>query len=153
VITALVTASGPLGLSAVFPPATATFTNPETDNPPHVISAPHLPLEDTWEGIDFSIENVMHTTAQPGEEVDLRHWCMLLLSRYLYVSGSSLVHFHMLRNPDQARKTFDDSLDKNRQVSILGLNDDIDKGYDEVRGLMNKWFNSRWPEPNVWERQ
>jgi len=84
---ALVTASGPLGLSAVFPPAKATFYNPETDNPPTVLPPPHLPLTPTWEEADFSLASVMADTAAPGQEVNLREYCMYLLSRYLYISG------------------------------------------------------------------
>lgn len=38
------------------------------------------------------------------------------------------------------------------KVSILGMNDDIESDYDEVRGLMNEWFEMRWPRKAVWER-
>ena len=39
-----------------------------------------------------------------------------------------------------------------QQVSILGLNDDIEEDYDQVKELMNKWFEFRWPRKAVWER-
>lgn len=58
----------------------------------------------------------------------------------------------MLKDPNHALKVFNDMLDKNPKVSILGLNDDIERGYEEVRKIMNRWFESRWPEKNVWER-
>jgi 3-O-alpha-D-mannopyranosyl-alpha-D-mannopyranose xylosylphosphotransferase len=84
---ALVTASGMLGLSAVFPPASTTFTNPSSEGPEHLLPPPHLPLTPTWEETDFSLENVMSTTAFPGQEINLREYCMKLMSRYLYISG------------------------------------------------------------------
>jgi len=59
----------------------------------------------------------------------------------------------MLKAPDNAKKIFEESLDKNRDVAILGLNDDIELGYDKVKKMMNDWFDSRWPEPAAWERQ
>lgn len=161
---ALVTASGPLGLSAFFPSAEATYTNPSTNSPPKFLPPPHLPLTPTWQETDFSLENVMSTTSLPGQEVNLQEYSMLLLSRYLYISGTYLyldyaespgktdTHFHMLKDPDHARRVFHDILDKNRAVTALGLNDDIERGYEEVRGIMGNWFESRWPEKAIWER-
>lgn len=57
----------------------------------------------------------------------------------------------MLKKPDQARKVFN-QLDRST-VTILGINDDIEDGYPEVRKMMGEWFESRWSEPTVWERQ
>lgn len=41
----------------------------------------------------------------------------------------------------------------NPRVSILGMNDDIESDYDEVKRLMNEWFEMRWPRKAVWERE
>lgn len=90
VIMALVTASGPLGLSAFFPPQGTTFTTaPLTPGTiyPQYLPPPHLPLTATWHETSFSLTNVMSNTALPNEAVDLRVYCMKLLSRYLYLSG------------------------------------------------------------------
>jgi len=40
----------------------------------------------------------------------------------------------------------------NAEVSVLGLNDDIEIDYEEVKGIMNRWFEFRWPKKAVWER-
>lgn len=43
-------------------------------------------------------------------------------------------------------------IDNNPRVSILGLNDDIVKGYDEVVATMQEWFERKWPKKAAWER-
>lgn len=58
----------------------------------------------------------------------------------------------MLKDPNNARNIFR-TLDNNRHVSILGLNDDIVSGYDEIVGIMKTWFESRWPDKAPWERK
>jgi len=91
VITALVTASGPLGLSAFFPSPNTAYTNAplaSTKHYPKYLPPPHLPLAPTWHEADFSLAGVMSTTALPSEEVNLREYTMKLLSRYLYLSGA-----------------------------------------------------------------
>ncbi|KAL1407040.1 Xanthine phosphoribosyltransferase 1 [Vanrija albida] len=150
-IMALVTASGPLGLSPFFPLPNATYTNLAKEPFPEYLPPPHLPLTPTWQEADFSIQNVMSTTSLPGEVVNLRTYTMHLLSRYLYISGKSVSHFHMLKDPAHARKVVK-MIEDNPKVSIMGMNDDIIKGYDEVRATINDWFNKRWPAPAVWER-
>lgn len=67
------------------------------------------------------------------------------------ITGLSNSHFHQLFNPSHTAQVFE-SLDADRRVSILGLNDDIDSGYDEVKALMGKWLESRWPRKLPWER-
>lgn len=95
VIMALVTSSGPLGLSAFFPTKGTSFTTATLAHGkpyPKYLPPPHLPLSPTWHEADFSLESVMSTTALPDETVDLREYCMKLLSRYLYLSGASHIH-------------------------------------------------------------
>jgi len=85
---ALVTASGPLGLSAFLPPKGTSYINrPPQGAWPKYLPPPHLPLTSTWHEADFSLENVLSVTALPDEEVDLRQYTMRLLSRYQYLSG------------------------------------------------------------------
>ena len=57
----------------------------------------------------------------------------------------------MLKTPDGARRQFN-IIDADRSVSILGLNDDIEMGYDQVVGIMRDWFEGRWPDKAPWER-
>ncbi len=88
---ALVTSSGPLGLSSVFAPESATFKNEATESrhTEGYLPPPHLPMTPTWAEADFSLANVLAETSLPGETVELRLWCMQLLSRYLYMSAKS----------------------------------------------------------------
>ncbi|WWD07409.1 3-O-alpha-D-mannopyranosyl-alpha-D-mannopyranose xylosylphosphotransferase [Kwoniella europaea PYCC6329] len=151
---ALVTASGPLGLSAFFPPKGTTFeTAPLSPGQsyPRYLPPPHLPLTPTWHEADFSLEAVMSTTALPGEAVGLREYTMKLLSRYQYLSAKSESHFHMLKSAEHAHRVFK-MIQDNPRVSILGLNDDIEQDYAEVKGIMLDWFTLRWPRKAVWER-
>jgi 3-O-alpha-D-mannopyranosyl-alpha-D-mannopyranose xylosylphosphotransferase len=69
----------------------------------------------------------------------------------LTLSGKSVVHFYMLKKPDIAQRIFD-QIDRS-QVTVLGINDDIEEGYDEIKDMMGKWFEKRWPEPAVWEHR
>lgn len=99
VIMALVTASGTLGLNAFFPPKETTVTAPELgpgNGYPKFLPPPHLPLTPTWHEADFSLANILSTTALPGEQVDIRQYCMRLLSRYLYLDGKPMSMFSLL---------------------------------------------------------
>jgi len=119
VIMALVTASGPLGLSAVFPPdhmVYRTEVNDELLEQFDHLPPPHLPLTSTWQAADFSLEHVLGDSTLPGEPVSLRKWSMQLLSRYLYTSGRTQSHFHMARSPDHVQSVFAE-VDGNPRVS------------------------------------
>jgi len=83
---ALVTASGPLGLSAFMPDRHTIFKNEATNAPMH--QTPLLPIADTWQAADFSLKSVIRDTEMPGAEVDMKRYTSRLLSRYLYTSGS-----------------------------------------------------------------
>ncbi|WWC68199.1 uncharacterized protein I206_102122 [Kwoniella pini CBS 10737] len=163
-IMALVTASGPLGLSAFFPPKGTNFENQEGEdnknkydnkhNNKHYsryLPPPHLPLTPTWHEADFSLETIMSITSLPGEFVDLREFTMKLLSRYQYLSAKSVSHFHMLKSEEHANRVFK-MIQENSKVSILGLNDDIEENYEKVKEIMQNWFELRWPKKAVWER-
>jgi 3-O-alpha-D-mannopyranosyl-alpha-D-mannopyranose xylosylphosphotransferase len=174
VITALVTASGPLGLSAFFPPVGLKYKTDADDQYLRRINylpPPHLPLTSTWQEADFSLKSVLSESSLPGEPVNLRRWTMQLLFRYLYISGRSPSHFHMAKSPQhvssvfqmvdnakdvrripQFRNAYPESLLYSPQVALLGFNDDIETDYELTRSLMIEWFEKRWPEPAVWEK-
>jgi 3-O-alpha-D-mannopyranosyl-alpha-D-mannopyranose xylosylphosphotransferase len=57
----------------------------------------------------------------------------------------------MLKSPEHAHRVFG-MIEDNPSVSVLGLNDDIESGYEEVKEIMNRWFELRWPRKAVWER-
>jgi 3-O-alpha-D-mannopyranosyl-alpha-D-mannopyranose xylosylphosphotransferase len=83
---ALVTASGPLGLSAFLPDRQTTFVNRAETKRIHM--TPVLPVTDTWQAADFSLERVISETEEAGP-VNLRRYTVKLLSRYQYISGKS----------------------------------------------------------------
>ena len=83
---ALVTASGPTGLSAFMPPSHAQFRNQAGSKRTHM--TPVLPVTDTWQAADFSLTSVIGESEAPGA-VNLRQYTVRLLARYLYVSGES----------------------------------------------------------------
>ncbi|BEJ06147.1 hypothetical protein CcaverHIS641_0306690 [Cutaneotrichosporon cavernicola] len=146
-IMALVSASGYLGLSAIFPPQDATYTRPR-GTPPSVV--PHLPLTPTWQEADFSLASVMANSALPGK-VNLRHYTMRLLARYLYVSGATDAQFKGLENPKQTNETLRE-IDRLKNTAVLGLNDNVEDGEGEVKAILGGWFERRWPKPAPWER-
>ncbi|BEJ13631.1 hypothetical protein CspHIS471_0308050 [Cutaneotrichosporon sp. HIS471] len=146
-IMALVSTSGYLGLSAIFPLQDATYTRPR-GTPPSVV--PHLPLTPTWQEADFSLASVMANSALPGK-VNLRHYTMRLLARYLYVSAATDAQFKELRNPKQTNETLRE-IDRLKNTAVLGLNDNVEDGEGEVKALLGGWFERRWPQPAPWER-
>lgn len=74
------------------------------------------------------------------------------LIRWIEFLARSMSHFHMLKSADHAQRVFK-MIQDNPRVSILGMNDDIESDYDEVKRLMNEWFEMRWPRKAVWERE
>lgn len=65
--------------------------------------------------------------------------------------GSSDAQFHMLKDPEQTRTTLS-AVDDRKSVSVLGLNDDIENGEEDVKEILNEWMKRRWPQPAPWER-
>ncbi|BEI87308.1 uncharacterized protein CcaverHIS019_0100260 [Cutaneotrichosporon cavernicola] len=135
----------------IFPSPDATYTIPKTASPPPYIAPPHLPMTPTWDEADFSLSKALAKTALPGDKVPLRQWTMHLLSRYLYTYGKSDVVFTQLRTPESAADQFA-SLDLDEEPSVLCLNDDIERNYNEVLELVGTWFEKRWPNKAGWER-
>lgn len=83
---ALVNQSGARGLAAFLPDRVVVLAvagGADEKQPPH------LPLTQAWRDTDFGMASVVN--AAPGRVVDgrvsMRTWTMLLLSRYLYMSG------------------------------------------------------------------
>jgi 3-O-alpha-D-mannopyranosyl-alpha-D-mannopyranose xylosylphosphotransferase len=157
---ALITASGPLGLSAFLPDRQSTFVNRAGTKRIHM--TPVLPVTDTWQAADFSLERVMSETERAGP-VDLRRYTVRLLSRYQYVSGKyndtwcrsvlmtgrSQTEFHMLVNPDHAARALSTI---NPKAVMLGLNDNIERDADDAKRVLTEWFQQRWPVKTQWER-
>lgn len=97
-IKALVSASGPRGLEAFLPSHNKVI--PQPTKPTKSGDEPSLPLTKDWRSANFSIENLVRLgqDSWPGEpaaasgSVDLRRWCIKLLTRYAYVTGESSVY-------------------------------------------------------------
>ncbi len=58
----------------------------------------------------------------------------------------------MLKSLKHAKSVFTMVENFPQGVSILGLNDDIEEDYDQVKDIMDQWFEFRWPRKAVWER-
>lgn len=94
-IKALISASGPRGLAAFIPEHAQVVLKPL--GPTASGDEPVLPLTKDWQSTDFSIDNVVRLgqdswpgLAAAGDgSVNLRQWCIKLLTRYAYVTGKS----------------------------------------------------------------
>jgi len=96
-ITALVSASGDRGLHAILPNEDAVYHPSEgAGNGIWDTTEPVLPLTKTWEEASFGLDDVIRIGSDvwPGEEeevsgtsVNLRKWCLKLLTRYNYAMG------------------------------------------------------------------
>ncbi|KAI0088478.1 hypothetical protein BDY19DRAFT_165838 [Irpex rosettiformis] len=149
IITALVHASGPLGLSAFLPPSSRTLpslagkvSQPKTD------PIPHLPLEKKWEDAKFSLREVMG--ASPSMSV--REWSLRLLQRYRFVIAETPSHFAMISNPVDAM-ALTRRVRRDPGLALLCVNDDITREDKAVDELLHRLFSDTWPTPAAWERR
>lgn len=91
VMSALVRASGTVGMSAFLPSEDRELRSAEFEDPPVERSAneaseiAHLPLVQRWEEGDFSLQGVMGA----AHEQNVRMWTLQLIQRYRYVIGTS----------------------------------------------------------------
>ena len=97
VLKALVSRSGPLGLSALLPPANRVYPSSSTPNPiSENAIPPHLPLGKDWQTIDFSLRAILGSGTW-GSGVDIREFSQRLLERYRYVIGTWTFPFSVFR--------------------------------------------------------
>lgn len=100
---ALTNASGQRGLSAFLPDANVTFEPEVRDRGEWEREEPMLPLVPDWKEGNFSLAAVI----RPGQDiwegekgrssnkVNLREYCVKLLSRYTYSVGESIPISHI----------------------------------------------------------
>jgi 3-O-alpha-D-mannopyranosyl-alpha-D-mannopyranose xylosylphosphotransferase len=96
-ITALVSASGDRGLHTILPDEEAVYHPPAgAGEGVWDTTEPVLPMTKTWEEASFGLEDVIRTGSDVwGDEevsstgVNLRKWCLKLLTRYNYAMGTS----------------------------------------------------------------
>lgn len=138
----LVGQSGRGGLEAFLPSANQTdlpYTSTSSNVP---LSVPaHLPLDDDWTSIDFSLSSVAGNN-HPGWK--RREFSIALLQRYNYVIASASATFSQIGSPSSAKLAFSKLLDS--KTAFLCLNDDIRSWkLGETQELMRSFFETMWP--------
>ncbi|TIB79690.1 hypothetical protein E3Q22_02359 [Wallemia mellicola] len=114
IITQLIAQAGGKGLEVFLPPKDDLmgFTN-----------VPHLPLDDDWRGVDFSLNNVLHTEVSP------RSFATRLIMRYNHVFGETPSQFTKVYNPSQLKHQLH-LADTREETTFICLNDDVKKEND-----------------------
>jgi len=149
VVSALVKASGRLGLSAFLPPAERVVqTTPPLDSDVDR-EVPHLPLVDDWQKGDFALTAVMASS----RETNVRQWTLQLLHRYRYVLGSTPMSFERIVSGVQVAAVIN-RVERANNVALLCMNDDVSRPNQdaEVNRVLRRWFDRRWGRAAAWER-
>ncbi|KAL6300082.1 hypothetical protein BKA93DRAFT_868238 [Sparassis latifolia] len=151
VITALVHASGTLGLSAFLPdPARVLPSTSSTSPQPPRDPVAHLPLVANWEDGNFALGAVMRTSGSAAG-ASVRAWTLQLLARYRYVIGGTPSVFERLSSPAQARAVLT-RVERDANAALLCINDDVGMNDAEVGRVLNEWQARMWPARANWER-
>lgn len=66
-------------------------------------------------------------------------------------AGDVPAEFHMLKDASQTRTSLA-TIDQARLAAALGLNDNIENDFTEIKQKLVRWFESKWPVPAPWER-
>ncbi|KAI1789382.1 hypothetical protein LXA43DRAFT_893004 [Ganoderma leucocontextum] len=147
IIVSLVNASGRLGLSAILPQPDRH--SPPSDTPPSMDESsmiPHLPLVDDWRDGRFALHDVMKYVP----DTSVREWSMRILQRYRYVIGGTPSMFEQLLNLQQVRGMLA-SVDRNKDVALLCINDDVTRDDAEISRYFRSWQDGRWSRAAAWE--
>jgi len=110
---------------------------------------PHLPLGSDWRDIDFSLRAVLGSGTW-GSGISVREFAQRVLERYRYVIGDSPFFFGIMYNSGSARAQFD-AIDRNPNISLSAINDDVKDEVEETDEVMRSWFGKKWPVPAAWE--
>ncbi|KAG7450868.1 uncharacterized protein BT62DRAFT_1001714 [Guyanagaster necrorhizus] len=163
-IRALMSASGPLGLSEFLPspnrtiPLQFSFLADRNDTG---LSSPHLPLTTEYHAKDFVLDTVMAPWAREAfrrrgwasvEGINVREWTMMVLQRYRYVVGELPFRFVSITDASEARSTVKE-LRENDKLRLVCINDDVTEESDvpAVDHALQGWFYEKWPTPAEWE--
>ncbi|KAI0927539.1 hypothetical protein AcV5_008051 [Taiwanofungus camphoratus] len=144
---ALVQASGSLGLSAFLPLSDRVLPSLARELSGSEKDIPHLPLVDDWQNGDFSLGGVMGST----QLLNIREWTLQLLQRYRYVIGETPSLFERISGP-RGTAVILNRVDKNRDIALLCINDDVAVADAQVAKIMKDWQDRRWKRPATWER-
>ncbi|WVW78369.1 hypothetical protein I302_100323 [Kwoniella bestiolae CBS 10118] len=154
-ISALINESGERGIEAFLPshdqihyPASLNRTVEREWK----ISEPILQLTDSWAESDFTIGgNVFEgqdiwagALARKDGGVELRRWCIKLLSRYTYVFASTPSLFSPIHNYGQLKSALR-QVEETPDLAMFCINDDqYDSSDGKVRRLFGSWMNEKF---------
>ncbi|KAG8835051.1 hypothetical protein FRC18_001098 [Serendipita sp. 400] len=149
VITALINASGRLGLNAFLPPPHRIhYSNSKgrvvKDVDPN--SVPRLPLSKRPRDASFKFKDVM----RDWETVRVRDWVLRAMERYRFVIGNTPTHFAMLSSPRGAQLMFA-KINSIKDLALLTVNDDVRLQEQKVDSLFRAFLDRRWGFPSAWE--
>jgi len=161
---ALLAASGDRSLSSFLPDKDVVFHPPEGHDA-WPTSEPVLPLTKTWEAGSFGLESVMRPGQDvwPGEEsgdavpgeVNLRKWCIKLLTRYAYATGWTSNELGLVYNPDDLTNKLKEFEEGGKVMTCINddqpdANDDESKR--ETRRRFVAWMQEKWGGKGRWSR-
>ncbi|KAH9916760.1 uncharacterized protein BXZ73DRAFT_53589 [Epithele typhae] len=144
IITALVRASGPLGLSAFLPDETRRTE--ATGEPADESWVPHLPLVEKWQDGRYALRDVMRA----APDTSVREWAMRLMQRYRYIIAGTWSAFERMESLGQTR-TMLARLDKQEGLTMVCINDDLNRQNEEVTRYFRGWQQKHWPRAASWE--
>jgi 3-O-alpha-D-mannopyranosyl-alpha-D-mannopyranose xylosylphosphotransferase len=157
-IHALITASGERGLSAFLPDEEIRYQPTKPADERWKDTGPILPLTSEWRETNFSMAEII-TSQQPGEagrSVNLREWCLSLLSRYVYTIGGTPAVFAPVSSTRQLSYRLAE-VDTKTDTALVCINDDIpdksDRASGQFKHMLGRWMDNRWPIPGPWERR
>lgn len=109
-----------------------------------------------------------------GNGVNVREWTMMVIQRYRYIIGESVVvayrafvylidcfpgdlpfSFVSLKSGPTSEEKMFGGVDKKKNSKMLCINDDIKDGddVDNLDNILQGWFKKRWGTPADWERK
>ncbi|WVF69715.1 hypothetical protein IAT40_004494 [Kwoniella sp. CBS 6097] len=170
-INALVRKSGERGLDAFLPLKDEVFY-PQADAEEQSSaewrrSEPILPIVNDWRIADFSLRGNVRSGQDiwAGAEkrvdggVELRRWCIKLLSRYNYVYGGTASLFAPMHTSSQILGTLD-RVDESPDLALFCINDDLVDSTSlravQARAKFGEWmegrfgdFEASWEPPDI----
>ncbi|KAG9032353.1 hypothetical protein FRB95_001535 [Tulasnella sp. JGI-2019a] len=154
IISALVTKSGSLGLSAFLPDGNRKF-HPRRGSPSST-SVVRLPTGKEWRTIDFSLRSALEglSESEQRSEVSVREWAIRAMYRYRFAIGATKAMFVRLDTPIQVKVTLDrmDSMSgEDNEPALLCINDDVRWQPEAVRDMLQVWMSRKWGQRAEWE--
>ncbi|OCF45807.1 hypothetical protein I317_00295 [Kwoniella heveanensis CBS 569] len=166
-ISALVRKSGERGLDAFLPSKEQIYHSSARDNSTRAgwrRSEPILPMVNDWRIADFSLganvrsgQDVWQGAERRSDGgVELRRWCIKLLSRYNYIYGGTASLFAPIHTSTQILSTLD-RVDASPDLALFCMNDDLVDSTSlravQARAKFGEWMEGRFGDFEApWER-